>query len=71
MFSLVNLSRHVRIDAEGALRRAIDKFTTRFGHVEKRVREEHGGWGEAGGGERHLPLEVLDRYWEEAKASSR
>jgi tetrapyrrole methylase family protein/MazG family protein/ATP diphosphatase len=69
LFALVNLSRHVRVDAEGALRRTIDKFTTRFAHVEKRVREEHGGWGEAGGGEKHLPLEVLDGYWEEAKRS--
>jgi MazG family protein len=67
LFALVNLSRHVKVDAEGALRRTIDKFTRRFAHVEKRVREEHGGWGEAGGGERHLPLETLDRYWEEAK----
>jgi len=67
LFALVNLSRHLRVDAEGALRRTIDKFTARFAHVEKRVREEHGGWGEAGGGEKHLPLEGLDRYWEEAK----
>jgi MazG family protein len=67
LFALVNLSRHVKVDAEGALRRTIDKFTKRFAHVERRVREEHGGWGEGGGGEHHLPLEVLDRYWEEAK----
>lgn len=67
LFALVNLSRHLQLDAEGALRGTIDKFTRRFAHVEGRVREEHGGWGEAGGGEQHLPLEVLDRYWEEAK----
>ncbi|HEY8091855.1 MAG TPA: nucleoside triphosphate pyrophosphohydrolase [Polyangiaceae bacterium] len=67
LFALVNLSRHVKVDAEGALRRTIDKFTRRFAHVEKRVREVHGGWGEAGGGEEHLPLAVLDGYWEEAK----
>ncbi|HEY3817152.1 MAG TPA: nucleoside triphosphate pyrophosphohydrolase [Polyangiaceae bacterium] len=67
LFALVNLSRHLKVDAEGALRRTIDKFTTRFAHVEKRVREVHGGWGEAGGGEQHLPLAVLDGYWEEAK----
>ena len=66
-FALVNLSRHLAVDAEGALRRTIDKFTSRFAHVEARVREEHGGWGEAGSGEKHLPLEVLDRYWTEAK----
>ncbi len=69
LFSLVNLSRHLRVDAEGALRRTIDKFTSRFAHVERRVREEHGGWGEAGGGADHpaLALDVLDWYWEEAK----
>jgi MazG family protein len=67
LFALVNLSRHIEVDAESALRRTIDKFTRRFAHVEKRVREEHGGWGEAGGEERHLPLATLDGYWEEAK----
>ena len=67
LFSLVNLSRHLRVDAEGALRRTIDKFTTRFAHVERRVKEEHGGWGAAGAPDSQLPLEVLDRYWEEAK----
>lgn len=66
LFALVNLSRHVEVDAEGSLRRTIDKFTRRFAHVEERVKAEHGGWGDPGQGK--LPLEVLDRYWEEAKA---
>jgi tetrapyrrole methylase family protein/MazG family protein/ATP diphosphatase len=67
LFSVVNLARHVPtpdgggIDAESALRRTIDKFVRRFGHVERRVREELGGFGQK------PPLEVLDRYWEEAK----
>jgi tetrapyrrole methylase family protein/MazG family protein/ATP diphosphatase len=67
LFALVNLSRHVKVDAEGALRRTIDKFTRRFAHVEARVKSEHGGWGGPGGAQPNLPLEVLDRYWEEAK----
>lgn len=67
LFALVNLSRHVEVDAEGALRRTIDKFTTRFAHVEKRVSERHGGWGDPADGDKHLPLETLDTYWEEAK----
>jgi len=56
-----------------ALRGTIGKFTKRFAHVEKRVKELHGGWGEAGGSQadKHLPLEVLDRYWEEAKAEAK
>jgi MazG family protein len=69
LFALVNLSRHVKVDAEGALRRTIDKFTRRFAHVEKRVQAEHGGWGGPGGENPNLPLAVLDGYWEEAKAA--
>ena len=57
----------LHVDAEGALRRTIDKFTKRFAHVEARVKQDHGGWGT---GEGNLPLEVLDRYWEEAKTRS-
>jgi tetrapyrrole methylase family protein/MazG family protein/ATP diphosphatase len=69
LFALVNLSRHLDVDAEGALRRASDKFTRRFAHVETRVHDEHGGWGEAGQGEEHIPLAILDRYWDEAKGN--
>ncbi|HVJ88177.1 MAG TPA: nucleoside triphosphate pyrophosphohydrolase [Labilithrix sp.] len=68
LFALVNLARHVKVDAEGALRRTIDKFSSRFAHVEARVRAEHGGWGGPNGDQPNLPLEVLDAYWEEAKA---
>ena len=69
LFALVNLARHTKVDAEGALRRTIDKFTRRFTHVEARVKSEHGGWG--AGGEKNLALEVLDTYWEEAKAAEK
>jgi MazG family protein len=69
-FALVNLARHVDVDAEGALRKTIEKFQRRFGHVEARVKEQHGGW-PAGpsseGASAKLPLAELDRYWDEAK----
>ncbi len=65
-FALVNLARHVDVDAEAALRRTIDKFTKRFDHVEARVKEQHGGWPTKVGDDR-LTLEELDGYWEEAK----
>jgi len=69
LFALVNLARHQRIDAEIALRKASDRFRERFGHVEQRVRDVHGGWpqGEDGKPSRGLSLEELDAYWEEAK----
>jgi tetrapyrrole methylase family protein/MazG family protein/ATP diphosphatase len=67
LFALVNLARHVGVDAEAALRRTSEKFVARFAHVEARVRALHGGWNAPGAADGHLPLEVLDRYWEEAK----
>jgi tetrapyrrole methylase family protein/MazG family protein/ATP diphosphatase len=71
LFALVNLARHLELDAEGALRRASDKFERRLAHVEARVRERHGGWPGAAAsgdaGDRRLPLEELDGYWDEAK----
>lgn len=66
LFALVNLARHVEVDAEGALRRTIDKFTRRFDHVEARVHEAHGGW-PASVTDEKLTLEELDGYWDEAK----
>jgi MazG family protein len=66
IFALVNLARHVDVDAEGALRRTIDEFTRRFDHVEARVHDKHGGWPTSTADDR-LTLEELDGYWEEAK----
>lgn len=71
VFALVNLARHVHLDAESALRRTIDKFSTRFAHVETRVREEHGGFPDTSKGLAPLSLEVLDGYWEQAKQSDK
>ncbi len=74
LFALVNLARHVRADAEGALKRTTDKFARRFAHVETRVAEVHGGWpppSSADAPTSALSLEELDRYWDEAKAIER
>jgi tetrapyrrole methylase family protein/MazG family protein/ATP diphosphatase len=79
LFALVNLARHLDVDAEGALRKTTEKFQRRFAHVEARVKERHGGFpgmtasaasdasssGPAPGVK--IPLEELDGYWEEAK----
>jgi tetrapyrrole methylase family protein/MazG family protein/ATP diphosphatase len=69
LFAIVNLARHAKIDAETALRGACDRFSARFAHVERRVKEEHGGWprGDDGKPTQGLTLAVLDRYWDEAK----
>lgn len=70
LFALVNLARHANVDAEGALRRTIDKFAGRFSHVEARVTEVHGGWPKTVEADQ-LTLAELDGYWDEAKAKER
>jgi MazG family protein len=67
LYAIVNVARHHNVDAEAALRRTMRKFEERFAHVERRVDEAHGGFAEHG----KLPLDVLDRYWDEAKDAER
>lgn len=63
-FTTVNLSRHLRIDAESALRRASSKFEYRFHAMER----------ELAGHDRSLAdcsLETLEDLWQRAKRVTR
>jgi tetrapyrrole methylase family protein/MazG family protein len=55
LFSVINLARHLGLDGELALRQAIDRFETRFRHMESR--------GPVDG----LSLDQLNQRWEQAK----
>lgn len=70
LFSVVNLARRHRVDPAAALQRTNDRFCQRFAHVERRVRESGGDWplDNQGKPTQGIPLEELDRYWDEAKA---
>jgi len=60
LFSVVNLSRLVEVDAEGALRGTISKFMRRFREMERRVK--------AGGRDlKQLSLAEMDAIWTEIK----
>jgi tetrapyrrole methylase family protein/MazG family protein len=60
LFSVVNLCRFYSIDASLALQRTNNKFTERFRHVERRMKEN--------GQEMNAKnLTVMDQYWNEAK----
>lgn len=59
LFAVVNYARHLGVDAEGALRKANDKFDRRFRGVEARV----------GGDPSGLPLDTLEAHWQAVKAS--
>jgi ATP diphosphatase len=63
LFSCVNLSRHLGIDAEAALRGSSGKFETRFRQMEDQARAEGLELG-------RLTAEELDRLWRSAKATS-
>lgn len=61
LFSMVNLARHIGVDAESALRAATAKFAKRFRAVEARVK--------ASGKEmKALSLAELDAVWDAVKA---
>lgn len=57
LFSVVNLARHLKIDAEAALRGGAARFASRFREIEAE-----------GGDLRALGAEELERRWEAAKA---
>jgi ATP diphosphatase len=72
MFTLVNLSRHLKVDAESALRRASSKFERRFRTMERLVAED----GSAESTANRLPERrrlddcdsvQLEQLWERAK----
>ena len=60
LFSMVNLSRHLRVDPERELRAATHRFRDRFQHIERRLAE--GGKTPA-----DATLVEMDALWDEAK----
>lgn len=61
LFSMVNLARHIGVDAESALRAATAKFAKRFRAVEARVKA-------AGKEMKAMSLTELDAVWDDVKA---
>lgn len=60
LFSMVNLSRFIKVNSEQALSEATDKFTNRFEKVEKEVSKSGRDMAE-------LSLEELDEIWDKVK----
>jgi tetrapyrrole methylase family protein / MazG family protein len=60
LFSVVNLSRFMKVDAEVALNRANNKFKNRFFYVEEQVKKQKKDWSA-------FTLEELDSFWNAAK----
>lgn len=62
LFSVINMTRFVNIDASGALNATTNKFVTRFRLMEKLI-------GEDGKRLRDMTLAEMDEYWDRAKKS--
>ena len=60
LFTLVNLSRFLNVDPEGALRGTIDKFTIRFQHIEKSLKKSKRSF-------KDVSLDEMELLWQQAK----
>jgi MazG family protein len=60
LFSIVNLARYQKLNAEDALRKSINKFVARFQYIEKKLSENKKTI-------YHSSLKEMDRLWEESK----
>ena len=63
LFAAVNLARWHKLDAEGTLNRATDKFVRRFERIEVALQARGQRWEDAS-------FEELDALWEEAKKAA-
>lgn len=64
LFSVVNVSRFIKVDSEEALTNATDKFIDRFSKVEKMANDR-------GLNMKETELSELDKLWDEAKLVSK
>jgi len=60
LFSLVNLSRFLDLEAERVLSETVERFLQRFSYIETKIRDRGRTLAET-------PLEEMDALWEEAK----
>ena len=60
LFSIINLSRHLKVDPDSALERTNKKFIHRFNYLEEQAKA-------AGKNLDEMSLAEMDRHWEEAK----
>ena len=58
LFALTNMARKLKIEPEMALRSTIERFTSRFNHVEQQLGDSLGS----------ATLEEMDALWDEAKS---
>lgn len=69
LFALTSVARHAGIDAEQALRTALDRFQARFEGVERRL-QAHTASLPAAQASQQPDLDTLERWWQASKAEN-
>lgn len=64
LFTMVNLSRFINVNPEDALRKSIEKFSTRFRRMEEEVKRINRSF-------EKMNLEEMDQIWDEIKNKGR
>ncbi len=64
LFTIVNLSRYLKLNPEEILQEATDKFISRFEMMEESIKKE-------GKALHRLTVEEMDRFWDKAKRKKR
>lgn len=62
LFAVVNLGRHLEVDAEDSLRKTNDKFRDRFHYIERALKAQGRSLDEAS-------LDEMEELWQQAKAA--
>ena len=63
LFVLVSISRFLKVNPDNALRKAIEKFTTRFTSMEQKMQEMNKEW-------KDIAAEETERLWNEVKRNA-
>lgn len=64
IFAIANLARHLEIDPEGALRKTMMRFESRFNYIERKLKRQKIDIHDAS-------LELMEKYWQESKKSGK
>ena len=64
LFTMVNLSRFIKVNPEDALRKSVEKFSTRFRRMEEEVENSNQSF-------ENISLNEMDKIWEKIKSELR
>ena len=64
LFTMVNLSRFINVNPEDALRKSIEKFSSRFNKMEEKAKKLNRSF-------EKMNLEEMDKIWDDIKKNNK